>query len=402
MDPLDRVKMQEDVRRAVKKAMREGLEDKARLSKLQAQAEAAGIPPTDKLYRLVEDMLVASRVPDQRVKIPQAVLDLVRLPEVDAPPWRVLGGQYEVSKVVGEGAYGMVMKSFNRANGEVVAIKEFKVNDDDPDAEEVRRTSRREVALLKSLTNKNIVKYLAELYEKEKLFVVMEFVPRNLLEVLEAHHAGMQTDVVRCCMYQLCKAMHFIHKQDIVYRDIKPENLLIDTAGTLKLCDFGFARKVSSEHTILTDYVATRWYRAPELLLGPPFRDQSGREIRSPYGKPVDMWAIGCLMGELTDGEPMFAGDSDIDQLLRIQKVQGLLTPEMAALFRHNPSNSGVDINIKKEDDLSLKYGDKIDAAALDFLRKLLLIDPKKRLTAEDSLRHPYFSSLWESDKSRK
>lgn len=321
------------------------------------------------------------------------------------------------------------------------------VNDDDPDAEEVRRTSRREVGLLKSLTHKNIVKYLNEFYEKEKLYVVMEFVPRNLLEVLEAHNNGLNVEVVRCCMFQLCKAMQFIHKQDIVYRDIKPENLLIDPEGTLKLCDFGFARKVrigtslckftatygqchelldlppcfwrwscmehasnvcevfsafvpshqvSSEHTVLTDYVATRWYRAPELLLGPPFRDENGREVRSPYGKAVDMWAVGCLMGELSDGEPMFAGDSDIDQLMRIQKVQGQLTPTQSALFRKNPSNSGVDTSTSKEDDLSLKYGNVLDAAAIDFMRGLLHIDPKKRLTAEDSLRHPYFKIFWE------
>eukprot|EP00241_Pyramimonas_parkeae_P004653 CAMPEP_0114271290 /NCGR_PEP_ID=MMETSP0058-20121206/27764_1 /TAXON_ID=36894 /ORGANISM="Pyramimonas parkeae, CCMP726" /LENGTH=920 /DNA_ID=CAMNT_0001390227 /DNA_START=291 /DNA_END=3055 /DNA_ORIENTATION=+ len=362
----------------------------------EEKALESEIPEGDKIFKHIEDLQMAARVPDARVKIPRDVIEMVRLPDADGPTWRVLGGQYEVSKVVGEGAYGMVMKSRDRNSATVVAIKEFKVNDDDPDAEEVRRTSRREVGLLKSLTHKNIVKYLNEFYEKEKLYVVMEFVPRNLLEVLEAHNNGLNVEVVRCCMFQLCKAMQFIHKQDIVYRDIKPENLLIDPEGTLKLCDFGFARKVSSEHTVLTDYVATRWYRAPELLLGPPFRDENGREVRSPYGKAVDMWAVGCLMGELSDGEPMFAGDSDIDQLMRIQKVQGQLTPTQSALFRKNPSNSGVDTSTSKEDDLSLKYGNVLDAAAIDFMRGLLHIDPKKRLTAEDSLRHPYFKIFWE------
>jgi len=396
LDPLERVKAQEDARRAVKKAIREGQEDMAVLRALRKQALESEIPEGDKIFKHIEDLQMAARVPDARVKIPRDVIEMVRLPDADGPTWRVLGGQYEVSKVVGEGAYGMVMKSRDRNSATVVAIKEFKVNDDDPDAEEVRRTSRREVGLLKSLTHKNIVKYLNEFYEKEKLYVVMEFVPRNLLEVLEAHNNGLNVEVVRCCMFQLCKAMQFIHKQDIVYRDIKPENLLIDPEGTLKLCDFGFARKVSSEHTVLTDYVATRWYRAPELLLGPPFRDENGREVRSPYGKAVDMWAVGCLMGELSDGEPMFAGDSDIDQLMRIQKVQGQLTPTQSALFRKNPSNSGVDTSTSKEDDLSLKYGNVLDAAAIDFMRGLLHIDPKKRLTAEDSLRHPYFKIFWE------
>src|SRR5690606_20342001 len=108
------------------------------------------------------------------------------------------------------------------------------------------------------------------------------------------------------------------HSHDIIHRDIKPENLLIDTRTcVLKLCDFGFARTMGSSPRDLTDYVATRWYRSPELLLG-----------ASSYSFPVDIWAIGCIMGEITDGNPMFPGESEIDQLYIIQKVLGPLTPE--------------------------------------------------------------------------
>ncbi|KAK3257325.1 hypothetical protein CYMTET_33583 [Cymbomonas tetramitiformis] len=393
--PEDQRKGQDELRRTVRKAVRDGLDEPAAIRELLDRADTLGLPKEDKAVIDLDDLLVASRVPLSIVQIPRPVLDMVAENEPDGPPWRLLGNMYDVLKVVGEGAYGMVMKSVNRQTGEVVAVKEFKVNDDDPDAEEVRRTSRREVQLLKNLNNKNIVRYLSEFYEREKLYVVMEFVPRNLLEVLEAHVNGLDKEVVRRCIYQLCKAMTFIHKQDIVYRDIKPENLLIDPQGTLKLCDFGFARKVITDGTILTDYVATRWYRAPELLLGPPFRDKNGSEVRSPYGKGVDMWAIGCLMGELTDGDPLFAGDSDIDQLLRIQKVQGGLTKEMSELFRANPSNSGIQFNIDRLDPLEHKYAGKMDIVALDFLKGLLQIDPKKRLTSEQCLRHPYFKPLY-------
>lgn len=391
----DQRKGQDELRRTVRKAVRDGLDEPAVIRELLDRADKLGLPKEDKAVIDLDDLLVASRVPLSIVQIPRPVLDMVAENEPDGPPWRLLGNMYDVLKVVGEGAYGMVMKSVNRQTGEVVAVKEFKVNDDDPDAEEVRRTSRREVQLLKNLNNKNIVRYLSEFYEREKLYVVMEFVPRNLLEVLEAHVNGLDKEVVRRCIYQLCKAMTFIHKQDIVYRDIKPENLLIDPQGTLKLCDFGFARKVITDGTILTDYVATRWYRAPELLLGPPFRDKNGIEVRSPYGKGVDMWAIGCLMGELTDGDPLFAGDSDIDQLLRIQKVQGGLTKEMNDLFRANPSNSGIQFNIDRLDPLEHKYAGKMDIVALDFMKGLLQIDPKKRLTSEQCLRHPYFKPLY-------
>jgi cyclin-dependent kinase-like len=116
--------------------------------------------------------------------------------------------------------------------------------------------------------------------------------------------------MVRKFIYQLMQGIAYCHSMDIVHRDIKPENLLISEAGMLKLCDFGFARMLPQKGGNLTDYVATRWYRAPELLLG-----------LNDYGKGVDLWAVGCILGELTDGQPLFPGESEIDQLYVIQKV---------------------------------------------------------------------------------
>ena len=123
------------------------------------------------------------------------------------------------------------------------------------------------------------------------------------------------------------------HEHDVIHRDIKPENLLINVEHVaLKLCDFGFARTIGGKSRgDLTDYVATRWYRAPELLLG-----DTG------YGKAVDLWAIGCIMGELIDAQPLFPGESEIDQLYVIQKVMGPLTPEQMELFLRNPRFLGL------------------------------------------------------------
>jgi cyclin-dependent kinase-like len=167
-----------------------------------------------------------------------------------------------------------------------------------------------------------------------------------LLEVLEEKPNGLPAPQVQRYVYQLCQAIHWCHSSGVVHRDIKPENLLIDTRneGYLKLCDFGFARSLytSSGGTSskgvqaaaaaaagggagqapqqqqqaqdLTDYVATRWYRAPELLLG-----------STTYGMSVDVWAIGCIMGELSDGQPLFPGESEIDQLYIIQVALLLL-----------------------------------------------------------------------------
>jgi cyclin-dependent kinase-like len=117
-----------------------------------------------------------------------------------------------------------------------------------------------------------------------------------------------------------------------VHRDIKPENLLINKENVLKICDFGFARVLpKSENELITDYVATRWYRSPELLLSQPN-----------YGKPVDMWAIACILGELTDGQPLFPGDNEVDQLFQIQKMLGPLPSNMQELFLKNPRFLGL------------------------------------------------------------
>jgi len=164
---------------------------------------------------------------------------------------------------------------------------------------------------------------------------------RNLLEVLEDKPDGLDRDSVRFFIYQLLKAVLYFHSMNVMHRDIKPENLLISSkTHELKVCDFGFARHINLKSEIhsssnkssngdgsnvdasgnhspeLTDYVATRWYRSPELLLV---------SDNMPYGREVDIWAVGCIMGELMDGQPLFPGDSEVDQLFVIQKVLGPL-----------------------------------------------------------------------------
>ena len=137
------------------------------------------------------------------------------------------------------------------------------------------------------------------------------------MEILEENSSGLDQQDVKTYLYQVFKAIEYCHRNNVIHRDIKPENLLINPKRKeLKICDFGFARVLNSKAGAgLTDYVATRWYRAPELLLSPH------------YGKEVDIWAAGCIMGEITDGEALFPGESEIDQLFCIQKILGKLTP---------------------------------------------------------------------------
>ena len=172
---------------------------------------------------------------------------------------------------------------------------------------------------------------------KGKLYLVFEYVERNLLEVLEQRPNGLDPETVRRYIWQLVRAISWCHRSDVVHRDIKPENLLVDpesrSNSALKLCDFGFARALTRAKTArepLTDYVATRWYRAPELLLG-----------SDAYGFEVDQWAIGCIMGELIDGQPLFPGESDVDQLYIVQKHMGPLTEEQRGRRVETPGSRG-------------------------------------------------------------
>mmetsp|Transcript_26121 Transcript_26121/g.57082 ORF Transcript_26121/g.57082 Transcript_26121/m.57082 type:complete len:752 (+) Transcript_26121:295-2550(+) len=295
--------------------------------------------------------------------------------------------KYEVLSIVGEGAYGVVLKCRNKETGEVVAVKKFKESDED---EIVRKTTLREVKMLRALRQENIVNLKEAFRRKQKLYLVFEYVERNLLEVLEEHSGGLDLEQVRQYIAQLVKAVAWCHQHNIVHRDIKPENLLISTAGAggvgkLKLCDFGFARQLPSSRDVdITDYVSTRWYRAPELLLG-----------STHYGKEVDMWAIGCIMGELVDGQPLFPGESDIDQLYIIQRLMGPLTDEQYQLFLRNPRFAGLKFpDMSRPETLDRKYSSKLPTAALDFMKGLLAIDPSQRLTCTQCLQHAYLAGL--------
>lgn len=300
--------------------------------------------------------------------------------------------KYEVLGLVGEGdchtgAYGEVLKCRNRDTSEVVAIKKFKESEDD---ELVRKTTIREVKMLKLLRQENIVQLREAFRRKGRLYLVFEFVERNLLEVLEESSNGIEEAMVRSYIYQLCKAIDYCHRQEVIHRDIKPENLLISTRHELKLCDFGFAR-IMPKAGQMTDYVATRWYRSPELLIG------------SPYSKPVDIWAIGCIMGELTDGQPLFPGENEMDQLYLIQKTLGPLTPEQNEAFQKNPRFLGLKFpEIGRPEALEKRYMGKLSRTALNFMKSLLKLDSRLRLTAAETLQHPYFEPLRQGEEAER
>ena len=146
--------------------------------------------------------------------------------------------KYEVLGVVGEGAYGIVYKCRNKETKEFVAIKKFKETED----EIVKKTMKRELKVLQLLHHDNIVEFKEAFKRKNNLFLVFEFIDRNLLELLEEQPNGLEHQLIKNLIYQLCKAVKYLHEQNIIHRDVKPENLLITNSMKLKLCDFGFAR----------------------------------------------------------------------------------------------------------------------------------------------------------------
>ncbi|KAB0391471.1 hypothetical protein E2I00_004087 [Balaenoptera physalus] len=175
-------------------------------------------------------------------------------------------------------------------------------------------------------------------------------------------------------------AMREIKLLKIIHRDIKPENILISQSGVVKLCDFGFARTLAAPGEVYTDYVATRWYRAPELLVG---------DVK--YGKAVDVWAIGCLVTEMLMGEPLFPGDSDIDQLYHIMVCLGNLIPRHQELFYKNPVFAGVRLpEIKETVPLERRYP-RLPEVVIDLTKKCLHIDPDKRPFCAELLHHDFF-----------
>ena len=288
--------------------------------------------------------------------------------------------KYEVIGVVGEGAYGIVYKCKNKETGKYVAIKKFKEVGD----ELVKKTMKRELKMLQRLHHPNVVEFQDAFRRKGNLFLVFEFVDKNLLELLQEHPNGLDPNLIRHLIYQLCKSIKYLHEQNIIHRDIKPENLLITDKMESKLCDFGFARLVSETNEKLTDYVATRWYRAPELLLS-----------QGNYGKEVDYWAIGCIMGELVDGNPLFPGENELDQIHCIQKVLGNLTDKQEEMFYNTPIFNGKSLlNVTKPETLEKRYMGKFSKKAISFMKGLLALDPKKRLNGNTVFKHAYFEKL--------
>ncbi|XP_005140992.1 cyclin-dependent kinase-like 1 [Melopsittacus undulatus] len=288
--------------------------------------------------------------------------------------------RYEKLSKVGEGSYGVVFKCRNKDTGQIVAIKKFLESEEDP---VIRKIALREIGILKQLKHPNLVNLLEVFRRKRRLHLVFEYCDHTVLHELDKHPHGVPEHLVKSIIWQTLQAVNFCHKHNCIHRDVKPENILITKHSVVKLCDFGFARILTGPSDYYTDYVATRWYRSPELLVGD-----------NQYGPPVDVWAIGCVFAELLSGVPLWPGKSDIDQLYLIRRTLGDLIPRHQQVFSTNQFFSGIRIpDPESMEPLEMKFP-RISYSALALMKSCLRMDPTERQTCEQLLQLPYFDSI--------
>ena len=220
--------------------------------------------------------------------------------------------KYEKIEKVGEGTYGVVYKCQKKDTQEFVALKKIRLENED---EGIPSTSIREISILKQLKHPNIVNLVDLIHGEKKLYLVFEFMDHDLKKFLNLNNGPLPPQLVKSYLYQILLAIKFCHSRRILHRDLKPQNLLIDKDGVIKLGDFGLARAFGIPIKTLTHEILTLWYRAPEILLG-----------QREYSTPVDMWSIGLIFYEMAHRKPLFTGDSEIDQIFKIFQMYGTPT----------------------------------------------------------------------------
>lgn len=295
---------------------------------------------------------------------------------------------YQIQEVIGKGSYGVVCSAIDTHTGEKVAIK--KINDIFEHVSDATRILR-EVKLLRLLRHPDIVEIKHIMLppsprEFKDIYVVFELMESDLHQVIKAND-DLTPEHYQFFLYQLLRALKYIHTANVFHRDLKPKNVLANADCKLKICDFGLARVAFNDAPsaiFWTDYVATRWYRAPELC----------GSFFSKYTPAIDIWSIGCIFAEVLTGKPLFPGKNVVHQLDIITDLLGTPSPDSIARVRNDKARRYLSSMRKKQRvPLSHKFPNA-DPLATSLLERLLAFDPKDRPTAEQALADPYFKGL--------
>eukprot|EP00742_Colponemidia_sp_Colp-10_P000619 GILJ01000677.1.p1 GENE.GILJ01000677.1~~GILJ01000677.1.p1 ORF type:complete len:552 (+),score=78.06 GILJ01000677.1:158-1813(+) len=292
--------------------------------------------------------------------------------------------KYRLIAKKGEGTFSEVIKSQSIKTGKYCAIKCMKNHFDSID----QVNNLREIQALRRLSpHPNIIKLLEVLYDEPtgRLALVFELMDMNMYECIRGRRHYLPESRVKLYMYQLIKSMDHMHRNGIFHRDIKPENiLLID--DVLKLADFGSCRGIYSKQPY-TEYISTRWYRAPECLLTDGY-----------YNYKMDMWGVGCVFFEVLSLFPLFPGTNELDQIQKIHNIIGTPPPDLLAKFQKHATH--MDFNFPPKEGTGItKLIPHVSQECQELILKLLAYNPDDRLSARQALRHPYFRDLREAEK---
>ncbi|CUM47451.1 unnamed protein product [Debaryomyces fabryi] len=287
--------------------------------------------------------------------------------------------QFQQLEKLGEGTYATVYKGRNRTTGQLVALKEINLDSE----EGTPSTAIREISLMKELDHENIVTLYDVIHTENKLTLVFEFMDKDLKKYMEAHgnQGALDLKIVKSFIFQLLKGIMFCHDNRVLHRDLKPQNLLINNKGELKLGDFGLARAFGIPFNTFSNEVVTLWYRAPDVLLG-----------SRAYTASIDIWSAGCIFAEMCTGKPLFPGTSNDDQLIKIFRLMG--TPnERTWPGVSSYANFKNNWQIFVPQDLRLLIPN-LDSMGLNLLSSLLQMRPDARITARQALQHPWFHEI--------
>lgn len=272
-----------------------------------------------------------------------------------------------------------MFKGRNRQTGEFVALKEIHLDSE----EGTPSTAIREISLMKELKHENIVNLHDVIHTENKLMLVFEYMDKDLKKYMDSRgERGMLDPItIKSFMHQLLKGIAFCHENRVLHRDLKPQNLLINNKGQLKLADFGLARAFGIPVNTFSNEVVTLWYRAPDVLLG-----------SRTYNTSIDIWSAGCIMAEMYTGRPLFPGTTNEDQLQKIFRFMGTPNertwpgisqfPEYKSSWPFFPTRNLGDIL------------PNVDPVGLQLLSSMLQLRPELRISAQMALQHPWFNDL--------
>uniref|UniRef100_A0A671T7V1 cyclin-dependent kinase n=1 Tax=Sinocyclocheilus anshuiensis TaxID=1608454 RepID=A0A671T7V1_9TELE len=307
------------------------------------------------------------------IRIPDGYLEKLQLssPPFDQPLSRR-------SRRASLGTYATVFKGRSKLTDNLVALKEIRLEHE----EGAPCTAIREVSLLKDLKHANIVTLHDIVHTDTSLTLVFEYLDKDLKQYMDDCGNIMSMHNVKIFLFQILRGLAYCHKRKVLHRDLKPQNLLINERGELKLADFGLARAKSVPTKTYSNEVVTLWYRPPDVLLG-----------SSEYSTQIDMWGVGCIFYEMAAGRPLFPGSTVEDELHLIFRLLGTPTednwPGISSIEEFKSYNFP-----KYKPQPFINHAPRLDTEGIELLLSFLRYESKKRISADESMKHSYFKSL--------